>query len=775
MAIQPSPPAELQANPYMPPGPPPLVMEQFAGINTATLRPGVPEEQCCWIDGFMPLAPRNLRTLYGFGTSIYTPAGKTILFFGFYNIGSTPYCVVFLSDGSVVQVNTLTLAVTTILAAGTIMFPSVTNTGFCQYGSNYLIIVNTQTSGYWVWDGSVLYAAGTLTPTVTLTNAGTGYTSSPTVNISGGSGGGASIIASIANGVVTTLTVTNAGSGWVAGDTVTLTFSGGQSTGSGADLTAVLTNAAGGSGSVLTPVLSSISGGYTVSSVTVTNGGSGYSQFTTVGYSGGNVTRPPVFVPFITGGVITSVMVVDGGALLVSSPFSVNASDPGGFFVSSVTINNGGSGYSASASVAASGGGSPVSQAVLTLVITGGVVTNVIVQNGGQYGSNTPPTVTVTDNAVLATATAELMPFAIQGNSVETYSGHVWVADGDIVYFSAPGSFSDFGGTNGGGNFTSSDSFLQIQYTRLINTNGFLWLVGDSSLSYISGVQTGGSPTATTYTLQNADPEVGTPWPYSVNTWNRNIIFANSWGVQIGYGSAVTKTSEMLDGIYDSVLTPTSTWQTSSAKATIYNRKVFMILIPIIDPVSKLQVNKLMMWDGKRWWATQQNQTLIFIATQEINSVLSAYGTTGSNIYKMFTTPTTTITKTVQSRLWDVGGYWLANATNRFWAMFQYYDVNYTTVDVLVDNELGSTSSQTVDISISQTVSWVNSASAAVTWLNSSAAVVTWYAMSTGITIVQPTAVAQQGVLAGFTIQTTDMDMAIISAALKPEIVQYRG
>ena len=52
----------------------PLVCEMFAGVNTATTRPGVPENQCYWIDGFIPLAPGNLRTLYGIGSPLFTSA-----------------------------------------------------------------------------------------------------------------------------------------------------------------------------------------------------------------------------------------------------------------------------------------------------------------------------------------------------------------------------------------------------------------------------------------------------------------------------------------------------------------------------------------------------------------------------------------------------------------------------------------------------------------------------------------------------------------------------
>src|SRR5713226_10046660 len=87
-----------QPTPYTPAGPPdPLMFEDFEGIDTATLRPGVDDKEAAWLDGFMPLGPkRNLRTMYGVGPILFTHANPvtTISFFDFFNIGATPYMLV---------------------------------------------------------------------------------------------------------------------------------------------------------------------------------------------------------------------------------------------------------------------------------------------------------------------------------------------------------------------------------------------------------------------------------------------------------------------------------------------------------------------------------------------------------------------------------------------------------------------------------------------------------------------------------------------------------
>ena len=159
-----------------------------------------------------------------------------------------------------------------------------------------------------------------------------------------------------------------------------------------------------------------------------------------------------------------------------------------------------------------------------------------------------------------------------QGTAIETYSGRVWIANGPTITFCVPGSMIDFSSADGGGNFTSTDSFLRVSYIQpqadqrlFVSDRRFI-------LNYISGVQTSGSPPVTTFTNQNADPEAGSPWPATIDVFNRNILFANAFGAHVSYGGAVTKVSELLDGVYNTVpnfgnITP------SAAKAIIFGKK----------------------------------------------------------------------------------------------------------------------------------------------------------------------------------------------------------
>jgi len=776
--------------------PAPLVFEQFGGVNTATTRPGVPDQQAYWLDGLMPLAPRNLRTLYGIGPAAYTASGKSIVCYYFYNLGSTPYSVVFLSDGSAVQVNTVTFATTTIMPTGTILSPSITNLGISQWGSQYLIIVANQANGYWIWDGTALYGAGSIAPGITLTNVGAGYYQPPQVSVTGGHGSGVQLVATIANGIVTGVTVINPGSGFLASDTPTLVFTGGNRAGSGASLAASMGGTTGGSGGAVTATWTSVGANNYVPTLNVTAGGSGYSPppilYATwasapAGTKWTNNAAPSLNLSESAGvlAIVTLVTNPSNPGNTFYSPSgqfpTVIINDAGYDYVGGVTIISGGTGYGPNATITVTGG-SALQQATMTPILSSGVIVGVDITSGGVYNSGTAPTLTVTDTATNAAGTINLMPFGIQGTCVETYQGHVWVFNGANFNFTAPGSVWDFATSDGGGSQQSNNSYLKVGYTQAVSTNGFLFLIADTSMDYISGVQTttpsGGQPT-TTFTDNNSDPEQGTPYPASVTTLGTDIVLANSTGIYVSSGGAFQKKSTPLDGVFNTVpatnfnLNPFNGFQLSVAKATIFGKRVWMCLVPIVDPVSGQQVNKLLMWlGGSVWFASQQDVGLNFIQGQEFDSVYTAWGTDGAHLYPLFRQPSVGFTKTAQSRLWDIpAGYDHFKSAVNLFAIAQFYGTRNLSYTVSVDNETGESNDYTGSAS---TVAWTNSLGATVQWSNSVPETVPWLS-SSALSILPPTAIGQVGVLLGMTITTNCDDMALITAMIQPDIFAYRA
>ena len=651
------------------------------GINTQVPRESIEDDEFSWLENIQPIGEGNRRTLYDKGTAIYTATGGlTIVYACMYNLGTTSgttYAGIFLSDGSAVQVLTVSPFTVTQIGPAATFYPTLTLLGTplpaaCQYGQQYLIITSTPVvasgtstigNGYWIWDGALLYGAGTLAPIVTVTTGGAGYSTAPTITISGGQGNGATLVATVTSGSVTQVTVTNPGSGYVNGDTPILTFSAGAG-GSGALLTAVMSSAAGGSGASLTLTLVQAADAISVQSpVTINSGGSNYSNAATINVAGGNPFTQAVLTPVLTSGVVTGVTIVNAGYYKSLTPVpTATVVDPSGgnFRVTSVIVSASGTGYSPSTVISVTTGSASVTtQAVITPVLTSGRITGTVIQNAGLYSTSTPPLLAAVDTATTAGATVMLMPFGIAGTCIETYQTRVWIGNGSKLFFSSPGTLAvqDFRTSTGAGALTSNDPFLRREICSLKQVNGFLYYFADSSINVISNVQSSGSPILTTLNNQNVDPQTGTPWHNSVVAFGNKLLFTNINGVFQLEGGSAGKISDQLDGIFlaaKSGLTGVSSVAQPTGAAMVLNDVlVYMALVPVQGPFDNSSRNALVIWDGKKWFLGSQSVALTFVCTQEIDSILQAWGTDNTHFFPLFNTANTSLTKTYQTKLWS--------------------------------------------------------------------------------------------------------------------------
>lgn len=748
--------ASSPASPPQTPGFPenafPIIFEGFAGLNTKPLRPAIEDQEMYWCDGWFPIGKSNLRTLYGIGSALYTATGtNTIVCFAFGNFSDVANAYILLSNGSVQQVNVLTKVVTQVMAPGTIQSPASQNFGVSQWASKYISFVNQQDNGYWLWDGTNLFTAGTLGPIVNITNSGLKYTTAPTFALTTtGAGTGATFSGTVLDGSLTQVLVTNPGTGFAVGDLSILTITGG-----GSDNTAkahVTINTASGG----------ISGAFT------TAPGKGYATADYVTFTGGGASREATIVPNVgPGGAIEGLTVVDPGVGYTSAPtLAMHTSGGSGWTgfatistgqIATIVLDDAGTGYKIPPTVTIIGDGTgATAQASINV---SGQVTAITVLNGGQNYTKALVQISGGNNA--ADATISLMPFGVSGTTIETYQSHVWIGSNSLnipkVIFSATDDPGDFNPSDGGGAFPATDAFLRVAYHRLVQSNGFLYLIADSSMNYVSGVQTD-STGKTTLSNLNVDPQIGTPWPSSVQVFSRNVVFANSFGIHVSYGGAVQKISQPLDGVYNTVITATPPLDASSAVASIFGIQVYMLLLPIIDPYTGQKVNKLLIWDGKKWFTSDQEVQLTYIATQEINSVLNAWGTDGTSLYPLFQTPSIGFQKVVQSKLWANPGYLFKKAVTHLAGIVNFYNTSGD-LTIILDNESGGHS--TIAAVEAGGAVWTNQSGVVVTWVNASAQIVTWPVA--GLSLIGPQYASQNGTLMGMTITTTAADLAIVS------------
>jgi hypothetical protein len=270
----------------------------------------------------------------------------------------------------------------------------------------------------------------------TLTYAGTGYYGSvPSVTISGGGGSAAAITASVENGVVSGLTITNAGSGYTSVPTLAI--------------------AAPPAADQATATAEHHSSLFVTHAYSVTNDGAGHTSAPTVSISAPNAVTAVVSISTINAsGAITKTSVDNGGSGYTTAPSTANgaitvSTETGSNFVASavfsgtgiigsINITNEGSNYDSEDTITIS---APTkTQATATAVLDGHVVDSINVTNAGAGYVSTPTVTIAAQSITTATATATM---GLTGSISITYEGK--------GYTTAPTVTVDNTGTDGSG------------------------------------------------------------------------------------------------------------------------------------------------------------------------------------------------------------------------------------------------------------------------------------------------------------------------------------
>lgn len=636
----------------------------FAGLNQQDSRTAIEDQEFFWLENYLPTGKAALRTLWDRGTTLYSaPTGKKIVWFCWYNIGITYYVAIFHDDGTAVQVQQSNGAVTTISnTPNTFYNPATPQLPFaCQSGAQYLLISNNNTQNdYWIWDGKVLYSAGSIAPTNvnTLTSGGSGYTSIPSYLVYGGSGSGVVLTPVISEGSIVRLIVNSPGTGYVPGDIVQVAFSGG-----GTDSTPIL-------GTAISPG--------PVQQITLLSGGTGYSTGTfPLSFTGGGGGSGATGTYTASGGTVTSINLTNGGSGYIITPNVVftgagsgatAVASIGAGSVTAINVTNGGTGLIGTPLLTIVGGGGTGATAVAN--VSGGSIVSATVTNAGS-GYTSAPAVEVSgglNNA--ASAILDLMPFGISGISIETFLSRIWISspksDKDpqaqaSFNVSAPGSLTDFATSDGGVLFDNSDRFLRASYTALFQSNGYLYPIGTDSVDVISNVQTSGAPSTTQFNYQNSSAQVGSPWRDSVQTFGQTVLFANATGIQGLYGGSVRKISEKVNDLFVNAFSRNQDGTVtalpggvlpSSAVASLFTIPIYFLLMTLIDPTTRAQRNMLVGWSEKFWLTASQTTDMTFIATQEQASVLTAWGTNGTDLFPLFSEPSSSLMKKFSTKFY---------------------------------------------------------------------------------------------------------------------------
>lgn len=661
----------------------------FGGMNALDDRIAIEDNEFYVLENYLHIGKCQVRSLWDRGKDLYKGVVGNLLSFFWFTINGKNYWIVFNKDGTAVQVDPSGNITVVTSVMGTFYPGSGTLPACAQWGSQYLLISNNfGQNNYWVWDGRVLYAAGSISPVVDLLAGGNNYTSAPIVTAFGGTGSGILATATVVNGSVTQIIITNPGTGYLPQDIVQFSFSGGSDT---------------------SPILTAVLSTGVIDFIAVLNGGTGYTTAPAIGFTGGGGGSGASANATVSGGAVTSIVLTSGGSGYTATPTvtftggggsnAVGAAHLTAGTVSSITVTDGGSGFTSTPTIQIVGGGG--SGATGTVNISGGSIYSVTITSGGSDYTSVPGVIVSGGINNSAYAIAELMPFIVNGACIETFSTRVWLANtyspanqnGGVIVTSAPDSLSDFATSDGGNQFVANEPFLREQYVNLKQAQGYLYTFADTAVDVISNVQTSGSPLSTTFNYQNVDPQEGIAWRDTAQYFGLSVLYANPTGTYGLYGGAVKNISRKMTDIFDRAIFPPNPAAVtpSAAVANIHTIKCYLLLMTIVDPITKSPRTLMLGWDEAEWFLVSQSAALTYIGTQAVDSEYTAWGTDGTSLFPLLTSPSASLNKTFSTKLFGADSFPVVKQTDSMFFMAEDVSSNNAgvTFNITVDSEYG--------------------------------------------------------------------------------------
>jgi hypothetical protein len=320
------------------------------------------------------------------------------------------------------------------------------------------------------------------------------------------------------------------------------------------------------------------------------------------------------------------------------------------------------------------------------------------------------------------------------GNAIAVYQNRVWIAQGRLLSWSAPASFSDFTTANGGGSISLIDSTLRSSVQALFAANGYLYIFGTSSIDSISDlyVPTGASPPTPNFTKLNLSAIVGTDQPYSIFVYGRLVLFANKYGAWSLYGTTITSISAPdPNNTYKSSIN--GTWQYLNQATVISGGQVVtngllcaaFLINRANDPIfGSGPVIAMYQGDaagGKWWFASWPNLTRVVTSFVGNIPALFAYAS-GSQLVQLFAVTTAAPPAIVTTEMWDFDDPITEKQAIKAGVNMIVQQAGSGGISLTLDTLEGSTPIFTS----SAIVQWVNSNGGIVQWQNNAFSTVLW-------------------------------------------------
>jgi hypothetical protein len=222
-----------------------------------------------------------------------------------------------------------------------------------------------------------------------------------------------------------------------------------------------------------------------------------------------------------------------------------------------------------------------------------------------------------------------------QGTTIATYAGRVWISIRRITSFTAPNSTTNFNVADAGGSFVMTDASFIGDIKKLWSTLDVLWIFGEASINQLSNVNVGAG-NVTTFSNTNISTSLGTIFPRSVLTYQRQVLFAESFGVYSQIGVSPKRLSSEIDGTIRRI----DFRRPVIGALGIHNSIMVFLLFCFYQDPRLCRTRPIMLtYFDEKWYVSSQGEDLRLIAYVEDNGTYRVFGTDGNFIYELFIEP----------------------------------------------------------------------------------------------------------------------------------------
>ena len=381
--------------------------------------------------------------------------------------------------------------------------------------------------------------------------------------------------------------------------------------------------------------------------------------------------------------------------------------------VGAVTINDGGSNYTnvtVSFSAPDQTGGIQATGEAVTLANT---IVEILVTEPGT-GYTAAPTITITD-AGGSNANVTCTLFSQSGTGLATFSGRAWISDQRTVYYSAADTFNDFINVSSGF-LTLTDSTLRTDISTIIAANNFLYVFGEDSINVFSDVRVNSVTGETLFTNTNVSASIGSGFKYAIFPYFRSMLFLNRYGVYALVGATTSKISDSIDDIFTNI----DFAQPITAGQVLINNILCAAWTVTYNDAGTPRKIQVVFFDRK-WFITDQGDTITRTASAVIAGNILLYGTTGSNLIKFYNSATATLEWRIATALWPMGDPIRDKQALKL-GVEATLSTGFASFDAFMDSE----NQQSPAIPFANSVEWINNLGNPIAWTNSGGATVGW-------------------------------------------------